>query len=99
MEYVSGPKVLESKQLQTKENIHEFYNVYREYRANCLPLTPWLPRPQPPNYQEVLGKLITTSDKAYPNDSRKESGDLDLAKQAYAVLARVYSGKQLEFMA
>lgn len=98
MEYVSGPKVLESKRLQTKENIHEFYNVYKEYKTNCLPLTPWLPRPQPLNYQEVLEKLITTSEKAYPNDPRKKLGDLDLAKQAYTVLAKVYSGKQLEFM-
>jgi len=98
MEYVPGPKLLESKRLQTKENIHEFYEVYKEYRINCLPLTPWLPRPKPLNYREVLEKLITTSDKAYPNDSRKKSGDIDLAKQAYEVLVKVYSERQLEFM-
>lgn len=95
MEFVSGPKVLDGKKLQSKENIEEFYKVYQEYRQNCLPNKPWLPEPERPNLQEVLEKIIANADKAYPNDPRRQPGDKELAAEAYKVLEEFYKDKPL----
>lgn len=45
MEHVSGPKVLQDGELKTGKQIAAFFEVYEEYKRNCLN-HPWLPKPQ-----------------------------------------------------
>ena len=98
MEWVAGPKVLESKKLQTQENIKTFFKIYQEYRSNCLPEKPWLPRPEKSSLDKVLQSLIKTSQKAYPNDQRRKSEDKELAQRAYDLLEKIYQKVPLEFI-
>ncbi len=98
MEHVSGSKVLESGKIQTSENIKTFLSLYREYRQNCLPKKPWLPMPAKSNLTNLAKSLIATSEKAYPNDPRRQTGDKELAKKAYHLLAKIYENISLEFI-
>ena len=98
MEWVAGPKVLESKKLQTQENIRTFLKMYQEYRSNCIPKKPWLPRLRKSNLEKVLQVLISTSQKAYPNDPRRQPDDEKIAQNAYKLLEKIYQGIPLEFI-
>jgi len=98
MEQVDGAKVLQSGQLQTRESIKAFLSCYVEYRVNCLPQQPWTPAPEPTDFQETLEQAWQLADQRYPNDSRREVGDWELAQSATAILAKVYDQSSLEFM-
>lgn len=98
MEYITGKKVLESKQLQTIENIATFLKYYLEYRQNSLPKKPWLSKPEQPNWGETVEKLIATSQKAYPDHPFRQAEDFKLARKAGQLLASIYSRVPLEFV-
>ena len=98
MEHVTGKKVLESKKLQTKNNVQVFLKYYLEYRQNCLPKKPWLPKPEQSNWDETVDKLIATSQKAYPDHPFRQTGDFELARKAGQLLASIYSPVPLEFV-
>lgn len=98
MEHVTGKKVLESKQLQTIENIATFLKYYLEYRQNCLPKKPWLPKPEQPNWGETVDKLIAISQKAYPDHPFRQVEDFELVRKAGQLLAGIYLRVPLEFV-
>ncbi len=98
MEYVTGKKVLESKKLQIKDNIQVFLRHYLEYRQNCLPKKPWLPKPRQSNWGETVDKLITTSQKAYPDHPFRQVGDFELVRKVGQLLVGIYSRVSLEFV-
>lgn len=98
MEHVSGEKILASKQLQTQKNIKKFLSCYSEYRENCLPTKPWLPKPKIPNCEETVEKLINTSQRAYPSHPLRKSEDFALARNAASLLVKIYHGVPLEFV-
>lgn len=99
-EYISGEKVITDGQILSRDNIKTFLSYYQEYRKNCIPLKPWLPKPDNDSIDitKALDALISSSNKAYPKNSLRESDDIVLAKEAYAVLSKVYNGVDLEFM-
>lgn len=97
-EEVKGAKVLQSKQLQPTKNIRKFLSYYQEYRQHSLPKTPWLPKSTVPGQAEVLEKILVNSNKAYPNHPYRLPSDEGLAKQAYTLLEKVYSGVPQEFV-
>lgn len=99
-EYISGDKVITDGQILSIDNIKTFLSYYQEYRTNCLPSKPWLPKPdiKSTDITKALDVLISSSHKAYPENVLRKNEDLVLAKEAYAVLSRVYNDVDLEFM-
>jgi len=98
MEYVVGKQVLESKKLQTRENIREFLKFYLEYRQNSLPSNPWLPKPSKPDAAKNTQNLFSTSQKAYPNYPFRKSEDNKLAQKTACLLSQIYKDISLEFV-
>jgi len=98
MEHVSGAQVLESKKLESRENIKKFLNVYLEYRNNCLPLKPWLPKPDSVKPEDAFGQLWSTSQKAYPEHPFRKTEDHALGLKAYQTLFQVYKDVPMEFV-
>lgn len=99
-EYTSGDKVITDGKIASPEDVKAFLNYYREYRKNCIPVKPWLLKPDTvsTDITKTLDALISSSNKAYPENSLRERDDIVLAKVAYAVLSKVYNGVDLEFM-
>jgi hypothetical protein len=99
-EYVGGDKVINDGQIISRDNIKKFLSYYQEYRTNCVPSKPWLPKPDTgsTDITKALDALISSSHKAYPENSFRENEDTVLAKEAYAVLSKVYNGVDLEFV-
>ncbi len=98
LEYVDGPKVVASGQLQSREKIQEFFNFYRAYKRNCLN-HPWLPRTQqlPPPKQGV-DQLVATAEKIKPNNPyRRPREDYQLALEAARLLEKVWQREKLVF--
>ena len=99
-EHASGDKVVVDGKIATSENIATFLSYYKEYRQNCIPMKPWLPKPESNtnNLNMALDSLIATSFKAYPKSKLREEEDFALAKSAYSVLTTVYAKIELEFI-
>lgn len=98
LEYAGGSRILSSKELQTNENIRRFLFYYQEYRKNCLPKKPWLPKSEKPDFAKELEKLKQISLKAYPDHPWRKLIDNDLLFQAVAFLNRFYSEINLTFL-
>lgn len=98
MECVTGRKVLQSKRLQSRQNIKKFLNCYQEYRKNCLPKKPWLPQPAKINWKKAFQNLISTSKRAYPKHPFRKPTDKKLAGQAAGLLEKIYEKVSLEFV-
>lgn len=98
MEHITGKQVLESKKLQTKENIKNFLNYYLEYRKNCLPKKPWLSKPLKPDPKAELQKALETSFKAYPGHPLRLESDNKLLTEAVDILAKIGKNTELEFI-
>ncbi len=98
MEHVRGRKVLQSGKLQTRENVRKFLDCYQEYRKNCLPKKPWLPKPVKVNLDKDLQNLISASEKAYPNQPFRKPKDKELASKAISLLKKIYEDVSLEFI-
>ncbi len=98
-DYISGGQVLEDGKLVFREEVTEFLSYYKEYRENCIPKNPWLPKPtNDDNWQSLLDKLISTSTKAYPDSPLRKKEDIEIASRAYQILSKVYKNVPLEFM-
>ncbi|MBU3956920.1 hypothetical protein KKI19_01380 [Patescibacteria group bacterium] len=98
MECVTGRKVLQSKKLQSRQNIKKFLDYYQEYRKNCLPKNPWLPKPKKIKWEEELQKAILTSKRAYPSHPFRKPTDKKLIEQAASLLEKIYEKVSLEFV-
>lgn len=98
MEYVTGKKVLQSGKLQSRKNIRNFLNYYQEYRKNCLPKKPWLPKPNKVDWNQNLQNLISASKKAYPSHPFREPTDEKFATEATGLLRKIYQNAPLEFV-
>ena len=98
-DHASGHNIIIDGKLITKENIATFLNYYREYRINCIPEKPWLPAPLVEDDWNIsLDKLVTNSVSAFPNHPFRDSEDINLAKDAYKILEKIYKNVKLEFM-
>jgi hypothetical protein len=97
MEEVIGDKVIQSGNLQTRENIAAFFNVYREYRQNCLD-QPWLPKAEKPNSEHEFKSIKDVAAKIKPDSPFREKGDLELAEKAIKLLGKIYAKVDLEFI-
>jgi len=98
MESVVGKKILQSGQLQSKEKISQFFDYYQEYRKNCLPKKPWLPKPKKTDWHQNLKNLLSTSQRAYPSHPLRQPNDKKLATQAFGLLKEIYQNVPLEFI-
>jgi hypothetical protein len=100
MKHASGEKVLRSKKIQTEKNICVFFELYQEYRKNCLPKEPWLSRPTVGKlyWEKVLEKLADVSQEAFPDHPLRQLSDIDLATHAMRILAKTYKNVSLEFL-
>jgi hypothetical protein len=97
-EFVSGSKIIESKQLQSAENIAKFFDLYREYRKNCLPKKPWIIKPNSQSWDQSFQNLVEISHKIYPNHKLRLDKDQQLLKLAINILSNIYSKIDLEFV-
>ncbi|OGH47663.1 MAG: hypothetical protein A3A51_03565 [Candidatus Levybacteria bacterium RIFCSPLOWO2_01_FULL_39_10] len=83
-----------------QKEVDEFYNLYYEYRKNCLS-DPWIEKPD-----EGISEMIKTSFenwkiasyKLYPKHSLREEDDQKLIDKAVEVLIKNYQNVELEFM-
>lgn len=98
MEHITGKKVLQSGKLQLRKNVGKFFDYYQEYRKNCLPKKPWLPKPIKIDLDKDLQNLILISKKAYPNHPFRKSEDKKIAAEAVGILKEVYKNIPLEFI-
>lgn len=98
MEHVTGKKVLQNGKLQTRKNISKFFGYYQEYRKNCLPKKPWLPKPAKVDLDEDLQNLISISKKVYPDNPFRKAEDKKIAAEAVGVLKETYKNIPLEFV-
>lgn len=98
MEHVTGEQVLQSKKLQDKETLKKFFDLYTEYRENCLPQKPWLSKPLNPDPSGEVEKTIAASLKAYSDHPFREEGDKELALGAAQILVKIYKDIDLEFV-
>lgn len=97
MELVTGRRVVESGKILTKENIAEFFQIYREYKINCV-TKPWLTLPNKEGLiDELLDRLIKMSEEVKPTSRLRDEGDKELVREAGEVLKKVYLNTELEF--
>jgi len=97
VEYVEGKKIVESGSLQTPDKIEHFFNLYQEYRNNCIN-KPWLVRPQKADFLEVTKKAKAVAQKVKPGSPYRQKGDLELINKGVKKLAALWQGRELEFM-
>lgn len=98
MEYLSGEKVLASGQLQTADKIIKFFEIYKEYRVNCLN-DPWLKKPKKKFIAtDYLSKMTALMKGVKPNSSHRKPGDLQLATQAINRLEKIWQNEQHVFV-
>lgn len=98
MERVTGDKVLQSKKLQPRENVVKFFEYYQEYRRNCLPSRPWLPKPESLDPRVAFEQLVKASQRAYPEHPFRKPEDNQTASAAVEALVNVYANVPLEFV-
>lgn len=98
-DYVFGSKVLLDGKIVDKAEISNFLSYYREYRKNCLPSETWIDKPNfSVDYEAELNKLISASNKAFPDNKLRMSEDTTLAMEAAKLLSNTYKNVELEFM-
>jgi hypothetical protein len=98
LEFIEGDRVIQIP--TTASQIQKFFEVYKDYRANCLQ-APWVDRPDGTISEGVVkafARWRETSFKIYPNHPLREDGDGDLIDKAVAVLEKGYKGVEPEFM-
>lgn len=97
IEHVDGDEILESKVIQTRGNIRKFFKVYKEFMENCLPLKPWLPKPEKIDWLEVINKSYKVSKKAYPSHPFRRESDYDLGLKVAKLFNDFYKDIEPEF--
>lgn len=98
MEYIDGPKIIQSKKPTTKEEINEFLDFYQEYRSNCRS-TPWLDKPTKlPDFTTLLERWSKAREEIYPNHPHRLSTDDNLIKVAAEILKKEITVEKLEFV-
>ena len=97
MESVIGGKVVESGKLLTGAEIAPFFEIYKEYKRNCI-TKPWLPRPTQDTMDELVKRVKELMKEVKPNSPLRQPGDFDLAMEAVAVLKEVWKDEGLEFV-
>lgn len=97
-EFAEGEKVLKDGQLVDLVQIQRFFELYREYRDNCLPRIPWLPVPTSVDFEEGMKRLVQLALKAYPDHPFREKSDFELVQSAAELLDQLYERVPLEFI-
>lgn len=98
-EHASGDRVIMDGVMTTTEKVKTFFSYFKEYRNNCIPKKPWLAKPSEPiDFDAALDRLVSNSNRAYPDGTFRDRGDIKLAKKSYDALSNVYKDTDLEFM-
>jgi len=98
MEKVTGKKVIDSKQLQTKNTLDKFFGYYLEYKRNCVK-QPWIGSSTELHIGESeQQKTKAMVAKLKPDSSLRLEGDVLLADIVTDVLNKEWLGKKSEFM-
>jgi hypothetical protein len=98
LEFIEGEKVIKTP--TNKNEVHEFFEIYKDYRENCLSF-PWVDKPTISISQKIadnFSKWREASFKIYPNHPLREKGDTLLIDQAVQLLIEKYKGIDMEFM-
>lgn len=83
----------------TKREIDRFFDLYKEYRANCRQ-EPWLETPLQSKLEKAKNNFRQwkeASHKIYPNHPLRQKEDTELIDKAVEVLVKGYEGIELEF--
>jgi len=97
MEHIEGEKIIKSGSLQTQDKVGEFFNLYQEYKNNCIN-KPWLAKPQKENFLEVIRKAKTVAQKVKPDSPYRREEDLELVDKGSKKLEAIWQNKESEFM-
>lgn len=98
LEFIEGNRVVQTP--ATAAEIQKFFEIYENYRANCLQ-APWVDRPDRTISEGIVSAFVKwreTSFKIYPSHPLREDSDKDLIDKAVAVLEKGYQGVKPEFM-
>lgn len=97
MEEATGKKIIAEGTLPTEAQIERFFDLYHEYKNNCLQ-KPWLPKPEKTTLVvPEIEKIWEMSKKIKPKSSFRLDSDLELARQAASVFEKLTSGVDLQF--
>jgi len=98
MEEIWGNKIVEEGKISGKENIKEFFDIYREYRDKCI-RKPWLEKEK---NKEKIGEMIEEawqlSLKIKPESPFRRGSDKELALTAASLLENIWGETEKEFM-
>jgi hypothetical protein len=84
--------------LATPEQIKYFFEIYREYRNNCVN-TPWLEKTElPADLSKEVDKGWELGKRIKPNNPFRVESDRELALKAGKVLAGIRGGTELQFL-
>ena len=98
MEKVTGKKVIQSGNLQTKTSIQEFFRIYKEYRKKCIN-KPWLSKPKKEKYgKNHLANMKKMVKKVKPGNPFRKPTDLQLIEKAVKALNRAWQKTDIEFL-
>jgi hypothetical protein len=96
LEEVEGPYVIDGHPAK-EEELNEFFSLYEEYRKNCF-TTPWVERPQPFSYKDVLSHWREAVKHNFEVDKLKEQDDEELFEKGASIIEENLSVENSEFM-
>ncbi|HAP37733.1 TPA: hypothetical protein DIC29_03910 [Candidatus Shapirobacteria bacterium] len=98
MEEIWGNKIVEEGKISGKENIKEFFDIYREYRDKCI-RKPWLGKEK---NKEKIGEMIEKawqlSLKIKPESPFRRGSNKELASTAASLLEKTWGETEKEFV-
>lgn len=97
MEDVKGEKVVSCPAVESE--VGRFFELYQDYSAHCVQ-KPWVVRPDmsiAAGIAHNFQKWTTAAEEVHKNNPHRQLEDVELAKQAQAVLVREYENVPLEF--
>lgn len=98
LEYIDGPKVVESGKPTNQAAINEFLDFYRDYRMNCRN-RPWLAMPdKAPEIRSSLVKAAKIREDIYPNHPLRTAEDDTLIESSMKILEPQFKTQKLEFV-
>lgn len=97
LEVIKGKRFVSTP--ATEEEIDKFFEVYKDYRKNCLG-SPWIEKPDetiPQKMQKNFSNWREATLRIYPDHPLRKSEDKDLIDEAVQILVKEYEGVEPEF--
>lgn len=96
LEEVKGECVITGHPSQEVQ-LNEFFDLYKEYRANCL-TSAWIEKPKQFSYRDIFANWREAIKDKFDIDRFKEEGDEKLISQGIEILEKTFTVDDLEFM-